>query len=394
MYAQSDGNVTKSKQNYTAAKVNQSVINVTKSGLFTLNDATISKTGDTSATENSDFYGLNAAVLAGKAGRIILNDCAITTNARGAQGVFATGTGSSVTLKNVTITTTADSSRGLDATYSGTVTATECDITTAGAHSAALATDRGEGTIRVSGGTMTTSGMDSPPIYSTGTFIISGATLSGIGSEAAVIEGANSISLTNCVLSGAKKRGVMIYQSMSGDAEGTRGVFTMTGGSLTAAEGPLFYVTNSTGVVKIANVNATTTSGILIQAKADRWGSGSNGGTVFFIADNQSLAGDLMGDNLSSITATLINNSSLEGMINTDHTAASIALNLDETSTWHVTGTSYLTTLIDSDTTLANIDDNGFTIYYDATAGANSWLGNQTYQLAGGGKLAPEKIAL
>jgi len=45
--------------------------------------------------------------------------------------------------------------------------------------------------------------------------------------------------------------GVMIYQSMSGDAQGTKGTFTMTGGSLayTATDGPLFYVTNSTAVI-------------------------------------------------------------------------------------------------------------------------------------------------
>jgi hypothetical protein len=59
-------------------------------------------------------------------------------------------------------------------------------------------------------------------------------------------------SLTNTVLSGAKKWGGMIFQSMSDDAQGANGTFWMTGGSLSAAVGPAFYVTNSTGVISLS----------------------------------------------------------------------------------------------------------------------------------------------
>ncbi len=52
-------------------------------------------------------------------------------------------------------------------------------------------------------------------------------------------------------ISGAVKHGVMIYQSFSGDAGTGTGTFTMTGGSLTAAAGPLFYVTNTEAVIKL-----------------------------------------------------------------------------------------------------------------------------------------------
>jgi hypothetical protein len=45
--------------------------------------------------------------------------------------------------------------------------------------------------------------------------------------------------------------------------------------------------------------------------------------------------------------------------------------------------------LTDGDTTLANIHDNGNTIYYDSSASANSWLGGKTYTLSDGGKLTP-----
>jgi len=54
-----------------------------------------------------------------------------------------------------------------------------------------------------------------------------------------------------------------------------------------------------------------------------------------------------------------------------------------------VLGTSYITCLTDSDTTLANIKDNVNTIYYDSSASANSWLNSETHTLTGGGKLVP-----
>lgn len=88
---------------------------------------------------------------------------------------------------------------------------------------------------------------------------------------------------------------LLIYQSMSGDAEGTKGTFTMTGGSLSAAAGPLFYVTNSTGTITITGVTCTAAGGTLVQAAADSWGtSGSNGGTVVFTASGETLTGNVI----------------------------------------------------------------------------------------------------
>jgi hypothetical protein len=72
------------------------------------------------------------------------------------------------------------------------------------------------------------------------------ATFIATGSEGAVIEGRNSIKLKDCDMSGAKKCGVMIYQSFSGDAEGREGSFSMDGGSLSTTDGPPFFVNKHT----------------------------------------------------------------------------------------------------------------------------------------------------
>lgn len=397
-YTLDGGSATQENQAYTATNEDQSGVYVLNAGTLALTNPTIVTSGNTSSQDNSSFYGLNAGMLASGGSTVTITRGTITTTGTGANGVFAQGTGTSVTLADVTIDASADGGHGAMATNGGVMTLTNVNMTTAGKNSGVIATDRGGGTITVTGGTVVAKGVDSPAIYSTGAIAVSDAKLIASGAEAAVIEGANSIILNNSDLSSTLegKWGVMIYQSMSGDAEGTQGIFTMTGGSLayTSTTGPLFYVNNSTGVITLKGVNVTAASGILIDASANsRWGaSGSNGGTVIFAADAQTLVGDMMADAISSITASLQNGSSLTGSINADNTAGAANLTLDATSTWTVTADSHLTALSTpgvSGDSVTNIIGNGHTVTYDASACPD--LGGKTYALVEGGALTPAK---
>ena len=257
-YKLDGGSATQAAQTYTATADDTSAVWVTNSGALTLTNPTITTGGNTSSQDNSSFYGLNAGLLATASGKVTVTGGTITTSGTGANGAFAVGSGASVTLSGVTIKASANGGHGV------------------------MATDRGGGTITATGGTVVTTGQDSPGIYSTGDISVTGGTISASGAEAAVIEGANKITLTDTSLSTTKQKwGVMIYQSMSGDAEGNKGTFTMTGGSLaySAASGPQFYVTNTTGIITLKGVNITTKSGVLLKAAAGNWGkSGSNGG--------------------------------------------------------------------------------------------------------------------
>jgi hypothetical protein len=390
-FALSSGTKSTTAQSYSATAADQSAIYVTGTAVLTLTNPTVTTSGDTSSQENSSFYGQNAGVLAG-GGTIHVTGGTITTTGAGANGAFATGGGSTVTLANVTIKATGEAGHGVMATQGGTMTLSNVNMTTAGIHSGSIATDRGGGTITATGGTVVTSGQDSPAVYSTGAITVSGATLTATGSEAAVIEGANSITLNNCVTTSsiADKWGVLIYQSFSGDAEGARGIFDVTGGSLkyTAATGALFYVTNTTAIITLKDADVAVASGILINAAGGtRWGtSGSNGGTVEFTADAQTLAGSVVADKISTVALTLKNGSSLAGAINTAKTAKSVSLTLDASSTWTVTADSHLTSLSDtagiSGTKIANIVGGGHTVTYDSSA--NPGLGGKTYTLSGG----------
>ncbi|HEX7557523.1 MAG TPA: hypothetical protein VF338_12915 [Leptolinea sp.] len=393
---QKGGNETKSDQTFNATEKDQSAVLVTDSGTLDLSKSKISTSGNTSSQDSSSFVGLNAALLATSGSKINFSDSTVTTTGSGANGVFANGTDSSISLTNIIIDATADGAHGVMATNGGVLTLKDVDITTRGGSSAALATDRGGGTITADGGTVTTTGMNSPVIYSTGNITVKNGTYSASGAESAVIEGANMIALFDATLTSSleDKWGVMIYQSMSGDAEGAKGTFTMTGGELanTAAKGPLFYITNSTGVISLKGVIVTVNSGELINASAGNWGNdGSNGGIVDFTADGQNLSGSIIADKISSVSLTLKNGSTLKSAVNPTRTAKQVNLTLDSSSSWNVTADSYLTGLSDpagiSGTTITNIKGNGYTIYYDSAASPE--LGGKTFTLNGGGSLTP-----
>ena len=54
---------------------------------------------------------------------------------------------------------------------------------------------------------------------------------------------------------------VMLYQSMSGDAEVGTSSFTMTGGTLTALSGDMFYITNTSSIINLSGVDLTLADG-------------------------------------------------------------------------------------------------------------------------------------
>ena len=398
---------TESGGTYDSTQSDVSSIQVSQGGSLTLSDAAVSKSGDTSNTENSEFYGLNAAILVKEASSAVLDGLTITTDAEGANAVFATGENADIQIRNSTISTSANSSRGLDATYGGSITAEQVTIQTQGSHSAALATDRGEGTVTASGSSLQTAGEGSPCIYSTGAITLSSSTGLATGSSIAVVEGKNSITVTDSDLTGygigragggIDDAGVMIYQSMSGDAGEGTGTFTAANSTLSIdpasdkyASAPMFFVTNTDAEIHLTSTKLSFGSGILLNAAGNdgEWGTaGSNGGNVTMTAEDQTLEGDITADSISTVSLTL-SNSTLSSAVNGGNSAKSLSLTLDAGSTWNVTGTSYLTAFTNADADCSNIQSNGYTVYYDAGSSANAWLNGATLSLPGGGSLAP-----
>ena len=381
-----DGNEQTLDSSYTSTQSDESAILVTNGGNATISGATIDKSsGDSSNTENSEFYGVNAGILVQADSTATIKNATISTSAKGSNAVFSTGENSKIYISDSTITTTGESSsRGLDATYGGYIEADNVTITTQGGSCATLATDRGEGTVIANNSKLETNGAGSPIIYSTGNISIDNTTGTANGSQNVVIEGKNSATVTNSTLkaSAAGNRGdvdqagVMIYQSMSGDASEGTGTFTAENSSLSIMESsdyyksaPMFFVTNTDAVINLTNTKLSFGSGVLLSAKGtSEWGNeGSNGGNVTLNATSQTLKGNIEVDKISTASINLTK-STYEGTINGDNSAKEISLKLDKNSKITLTDDSYVTSLDDADSTYSNINFNGFTLYVNGKA--------------------------
>ena len=339
--------------------------------------------GATSNTENGDFYGVNAALLATNGATVTITNAAVTSSAQNGNGVFSYGSGTTVNISDSTITTTADNSGGIQTTGGGTTNASSLTVETSGNSSAAIRSDQGGGTVNVDGGTYTSNGYNSPVVYSTADITVKNAALTANHSEALVIEGKNSITLENCAVTGSMSdtqgassdenvHAVMIYQSMSGDADVGTSTFTMTGGSLTGRNGDLFYVTNTHCVLTLSGVTLRNEDAdacllrVVGNSASHGWGTaGANGAQVEFTADAQTLEGDIVVDTVSTLSLTLKNGSSFTGTVNIienaeggDAVSDNAVVTVESGCTWTLTGDCTLTSLTNNGT----INYNGHTI--------------------------------
>ena len=154
-------NTELSEQTLSSTTADQSVVYITQSGISIVNSKINKESGDSSNIENSEFYGVNAAVLV-NGGELTMTGGTVTTAAQGANSLCATN-GGKVSITDTEIISTAQSSaRGLHATYGGEITANNVKISSTGGSCANLATDRGEGTVTCTGCTLSTAGAGSP----------------------------------------------------------------------------------------------------------------------------------------------------------------------------------------------------------------------------------------
>ena len=316
----------------------------------------MTKTGEADGDE-ADFYGENAAIFATNGGTLDLSDLVVKTNGSHANGVFSYGQGTTVNISDSYINTTGNCSGGLMTTGGGTMNANHLTIETSGNSSAAIRSDRGGGTVNVSGGYYTTSGKGSPVIYSTADITVSDAEMVSTASQGVVVEGKNSVTLNNVSLTADNNQknsdksgfyqGVMIYQSMSGDAAQGLSGFTMNGGSLVNKNGDVFFVNNTATEISLNNASITNESdGVFLRAAAAGWGKeGSNGGQVKLTAENQTIKGDMLVDSISTLNLYLKSNSSFTGAIDPDGAQGSVYVEIESGSTWSLTADSYISSL-------------------------------------------------
>ena len=300
-----------SEQTITSTNSDESAVYIDTSATITKSNI-IKESGESSNIEDSEFYGVNAAVLV-QGGTLTMTGGEITTKAKGANALVATNEGT-VTITGTTIISTATGSgRGLHATYGGKINGKSVTITTSGQSCAALATDRGEGEVTCNECSLTTNGKGSPIIC-----------------------------------------GVMIYQSMSGDASPGLGKFICTDSEIRIIEtspyyntAPMFFVTNTHASIELTNCGFYYGSNTFLSVKAtNEWGRiGQNGGNATLYITNQFIEGNLEVDGNSYLTIKFIK-SSIKGAINPNGTAKVLAIDIDKDSKITLTGNSYYTSFV------------------------------------------------
>ncbi|MCH4156429.1 MAG: T9SS type A sorting domain-containing protein [Muribaculaceae bacterium] len=392
---------TVSGQTYSSTTTDQSAVKVT-AGTLTITKCKITNSANASSTDNASFYGTNAVMLCYGAKTtpvISSSNNYVSGTGRGANGIFAYGTGV-ITTSNDTIVQTGGNARAIMASGGGTITVNNDVASTTDASSSMIATDRGGGTITVNGGSYTANGQNSAGIYSTGAITANDATFLSNGGEIYVIEGSNSITANNCSgTSKYNKWGILMYQSFSGDATGSTGTMTITGGSLnySGTKGGLFYNTNATAKIYLNGVTITNACDTLVRSLKGGWGNNataSYGGTTYITASGQTMEGMMYADANSKQYITLSNSTAYtNAKINPGNVASLVTLTIDDSSTLSLASDCYINGAItfatapSTSTTIPNISGNGHCIYY--TSSTNSALGGGTFKLTNGGYLCP-----
>ncbi len=335
----------------------------------------VTKTGEADGDE-ADFYGENAAIFATEKGTLTIKDSLVETNGTHANGIFSYGEGTTVNVSDSVIETTGNCSGGLMTTGGGTMNANNLTIITSGNSSAAIRSDRGGGTVNVTNGYYKTSGKGSPVVYSTADITVSDSYMESTAAQGIVIEGKNSVTLNNDTLvadnntkNGDKSdyyQAVMIYQSMSGDAAEGTSSFTANGSTITNKNGDIFFVNNTATDISLTDTEITNedAEGVFLRAEAAGWGSeGSNGGHVNLNASKQTINGNIVVDDISTLNMYLKDKSSFEGAINTEGQSGDVYVEIEDGSTWKLTADSYVSGLTVSKGSA--IDLNGHKLYVD-----------------------------
>ncbi len=380
---------TQSGKTYESTTADENALLIAAGEAVAIENPTVQKTGDSNGGDACNFYGLNAAILCKDGANVTIAGGTVETAADGANGVFcyggnggqngANGDGTTVTIADTVITTTGSGSGGIMTTGGGTTIASNLTITTSGRSSAPIRTDRGGGTVTVDRGTYVSNGLGSPAIYSTADITVESATLLSNLSEGVVIEGKNTVRLNNCALTANNTQmngnasfldSVMLYQSMSGDADTGTSLFAMTGGALLSKSGHVFHVTNTNAVIELvaAAITNEDAGDVLLSVCGDGWSGAKNAATLK--ATRQTLSGMILVGSDSELTLSLSDGSHFTGAISGAITNAkgetvstdvgTVHVTIDASSTWTLTADTYISSF---EGDVSSIDANGFSLY-------------------------------
>jgi len=262
---------------------------------------------------------------------IALSGTQVATTGNGADGLASTGAGARIATDAATVVRTAGiSARGLFVSGAdSTLTANGTTIATTGAGAHAVVMDGGA-TALLSGAKVTASGAAADGVVARngGRIGDTGSSIASAAGNGATADSGGVLALTGTTLKGATA-GVLTSDTL---ANGATSSVLVDGGSVTSAAGPAFAARGGTADIAVRNGTVVTAgNGTLLSL--------ANGSNVTFSASAVNLAGDIVSDASSTGNVFLANSTTLSGTIDP------VALTIDGTSTWRMTGSSVLSSL-------------------------------------------------
>ena len=256
----------------------------------------------------SDSEGSNA-IFATDGATVYSEKNSITSSKGNSRGLDATY-GGTIIADDMTIETAGDHSASLATDRGGgNISVTNSTLNTSGSGSPLIYST---GAIEVSGVTGTAEGSQ-----------IAG--MEGLN-HIKIYDSELSSTITDKTASDPVANGVIIYQSTSGDADtstGERAQFQAVDSTLHSKieSGAMFYVTNTSADILLSGttLDFDSTKAKLLQIEgndANNWGrAGANGGDVTFTGLGETLTGDISVDSISSLDLYLLGGTTYTGQI-------------------------------------------------------------------------------
>ncbi len=262
---------------------------------------------------------------------VALSGTQIATTGNGAAGVTSTGAGAHIAADATTVVRTSGAdARGLFVSGAdSTLAANGTTVATTGTNAHAIVMDGGA-TALLSGAKISASGAaaDGVVAQNGGRIAATGSSLASAAGNGATANSGGVLALTGTALTGATA-GVLTSDTL---ANGATSSVLVDGGSVTSATGPAFAARGGMADIAVRNGTVVTAgNGTLLNL--------ANGSNVTFNASAANLAGDIVSDASSTGNVFLANGTTLTGKIDP------VALTVDGTSTWRMTGSSVLSSL-------------------------------------------------
>jgi len=333
--------------------------------------------------------GFNSVLLADGGSNVMVEYCTVASHTPQADGISATGDGTKIKVIEGAVTMSRAGCSAVNALNGGYVDMFKTEVNTQ-SHQSPVFYTYNSGKLDIAEAFGETSGQSSPLFYSSG--IINGVKcrLSASGSSIGNVDG-GTLTLTSNELKSGGFCGFVLYGIKSKDVKGE---LNLVKNKISVSEGPVFFVTNTEGVINVKGNSISCREDDLMLVKGDDWGvKGSNGGHISFYAEKQSLSGNIKVDSISSMYLELKKSAKLNGRINAaENRCAEVRVKLDKGSSWTSKGESYLTSIVFTQPVEKGLKQlkGNHTIYYNPDDPENAPLGGKEYK-TGGGRLVPLK---